>query len=468
MQQNIMENFSELATVLDGKLLRIEEIPFKSTMIELLLSKKLLDTKPAITKTLLTTTCKRCGNKDNRYFAEIPCKKCSRTHLYCRKCIEMGRVMECESLYYWIGPPAIWPTHQNPSSWEGTLTTAQEKAANRIKTAIINQEKEILVWAVCGAGKTEMLFPGISKALERGMRVCLATPRADVVKELKPRLLQAFEGVSIQALYGGNEDKGKDAQFVIATTHQLLRYQSAFDVMIVDEVDAFPFHADPSLPFAQKRAAKQNGTTIYLTATPRQNLKKAINRKKLPHVFVPVRYHGHPLPIPTLKMCYSLQKDLAASRAPSRFLPWLLKRTNPERQLLIFVPTIDLVNRLKTPLLDLFIAHRLIKNETELVAVDASDEKREEKVMAFRQKKLKVILTTTILERGVTFPSVDVAIFHAGHDVFDEAALVQIAGRAGRNANDPNGEVVFFHDGKTEAMLEAIYQIKQMNKRGGF
>jgi len=80
---------------------------------------------------------------------------------------------------------------------------------------------------------------------------------------------------------------------------------------------------------------------------------------------------------------------------------------------------------------------------------------------------LKIIITTTILERGVTFPSVDVVIFDAGHEVFDEAALVQIAGRAGRSEDDPRGEVIFFHDGKTEAMVQAINAIKQMNKRGG-
>ncbi|QGS69179.1 hypothetical protein CV093_15140 [Oceanobacillus sp. 143] len=83
-------------------------------------------------------------------------------------------------------------------------------------------------------------------------------------------------------------------------------------------------------------------------------------------------------------------------------------------------------------------------------------------------KELYVLITTTILERGVTFPSVDVAILDAGHVVFDEAALVQIAGRAGRSADDPTGEVIFFHDGKTEAMVQAIKSIKMMNKRGGF
>lgn len=467
-KQKLDDIKDEFASFMAGKLLSRSEIPYDETLLRALLQENLLKTLPSLKRTFLETTCTRCGNRAKRYFAEIPCKKCQRTHLYCRKCIEMGRMMECEVLYYWDGPPYPWPKHENPCSWQGSLTQAQEKAADRIITAISQREKEILVWAVCGAGKTEMLFPGITKALEEGLRVCLATPRADVVRELKPRLVEAFQDITIQALYGGSEDKGMHAQLVLATTHQLLRYQAAFDVMIIDEVDAFPYHADKSLPYAKDRAVKSTCTTIYLTATPRRDLKKAIQRSKLPHVFVPVRYHGHPLPVPTLMMCHSLDKELKAYQPPSRFLSWLLKRKQPERQLLIFVPTVQLASKLKRPLTKIFLEHQLIGKQNELDAVHAADTDRIEKVLAFRNKELKVMITTTILERGVTFPSVDVAIFDAGHEVFDEAALVQIAGRAGRNQADPTGEVVFFHDGKTEAMLEAIYSIKQMNKRGGF
>src|SRR5699024_7177399 len=67
---------------------------------------------------------------------------------------------------------------------------------------------------------------------------------------------------------------------------------------------------------------------------------------------------------------------------------------------------------------------------------------------------------------GVTFPSIDVAVLDAGHDVFDEAALVQIAGRAGRSAQDTTGEIVYIHDGKNDATAEAVRMITLMNRRG--
>jgi competence protein ComFA len=463
-----LPNLKELSTQYDGKLLLRKEILLDDHVFQQLLSSNYLTERKSIIRKNLKYQCQRCGNKTAYLFAKIPCLLCNYTHVYCRKCIEMGRVSECEMLYHWTGPTSKWLQHTDPCSWQGQLTSVQQQAAERIVAAIRNKESELLVWAVCGAGKTEMLFLGITEALQHGKRICLATPRADVVRELLPRLQKAFSTVSIQALYGGSKDKQGTAQLILATTHQLLRYQEAFDVIIIDEIDAFPFHADQSLPFAANRAKKAESTTIYLTATPRKQQKELIRRKKLSHIFVPVRFHGQPLPIPNKILCHGLKRDLYNYSPPAAFLKWVKVRKNPNRQLLIFVPSIILAEKIKPVLTNKLEQAGVLSTKEKLQSVHASDPDRESKVQAFRERDTFILITTTILERGVTFPSVDVAIFDAGHDVFDEAALVQIAGRAGRSPNDPTGEVLFFHDGKTEAMVQAIDSIKSMNKRGGF
>lgn len=459
-------NFEHLKQRYGGKLLRRQEIPLDDPSFQQLLLQKQFTPIPSIQRKHFRHQCMRCNER--KRLAMIPCQICQNTHLYCRNCVEMGRVMECEPLYYWSGEPANWPKHADPCSWKGELTPAQQKAANRIVQAIANSEDELLIWAVCGAGKTEMLFPGISEALRRGMRLCIATPRADVVRELLPRLKSAFTEIPIQGLYGGSEEKDATAQFILATTHQLLRFKEAFDVIVIDEVDAFPFHKDRSLPFAANRSKKSKAVTIYLTATPRADLQKKIERKQLPCVFVPVRFHGKPLPVPDKKMDFFLKKHLRHFSPPDSFMRWLKQRKNPKRQLLIFVPTIQLAEKMKRKLVSIFLKENFISAESELESVHADDPDRTDKVNLFREKKLRILMTTTILERGVTFPSVDIAVLDAGHDVFDEAALVQISGRAGRSPDDPTGEVVFFHDGKTEAMEQAISSIQKMNRRAGF
>lgn len=73
-------------------------------------------------------------------------------------------------------------------------------------------------------------------------------------------------------------------------------------------------------------------------------------------------------------------------------------------------------------------------------------------VEEFRQGKLTILVTTTILERGVTFPCVDVFVLLANHKLYSKSALVQISGRVGRAAERPTGELLFLHDGVTKAM----------------
>jgi late competence protein required for DNA uptake (superfamily II DNA/RNA helicase) len=74
-----------------------------------------------------------------------------------------------------------------------------------------------------------------------------------------------------------------------------------------------------------------------------------------------------------------------------------------------------------------------------------------------------MLVTTTILERGVTVPKSDVYIVDADSDLFDEASLVQMAGRAGRSKDDPNGKVVFAAPAWTKSQRDAIRQIRMMN-----
>lgn len=458
----------ELAYQLSGKLLLRKELPLDETEIIELLKSGLIQTTPSIVKKGFFYECQRCGNRKKSLLAKIPCMTCGTLHMYCRKCIQMGRVMECEPLYEWTGPSPVWHSLESPLTWSGELTTAQQYAAQEMVKTLKKKDSELLVWAVCGSGKTEMLFPAIEKSLQQGKRICIATPRADVVRELLPRLQQAFQNANIQGLYGGSNKHQTSSQLVIATTHQLLRYKRAFDVMIIDEMDAFPYHADPSLPFATERAQKVGASTIYLTATPRKSHINRMARKQLPHVFVPIRFHGHPSPVPRLKMCMDLRKQLTNYKPPKAFKTWLYQRKQPKRQLLIFLPTIELVEHMLKHI-KAFVGDSSLSYPLHIVqAVHAEDPQREEKIQSFRERQIDVLLTTTILERGVTFPSVDVAVINAGHEVFDEAALVQIAGRAGRSASDPTGEVVFFHEGRTHAMMKAVHAIKKMNKRAGF
>ena len=82
-----------------------------------------------------------------------------------------------------------------------------------------------------------------------------------------------------------------------------------------------------------------------------------------------------------------------------------------------------------------------------------------------RAGELDFLITTTILERGVTFPGIDVCVINAHEEEFSREVLVQIAGRVGRTADCPTGEVVYVHNGKTKAMVQAVKEIEDLNQQ---
>ncbi|PLS04339.1 DEAD/DEAH box helicase [Neobacillus cucumis] len=446
----------DLQKRLTGKQLLLDDLPFPLSEIQEHYQNGYLTYRKGIVKSGKQFECVRCGNKDPQWFANYPCARCGENCLYCRQCLMMGRISECSPLISWNGPA---PETQNPSqimAWQGTLSEGQKVASDHVVEAI-RQNEEHLVWAVCGAGKTEVLFAGIETALAAQKRICIATPRTDVVLELTPRLKAAFPEIPIASLYGGSEDRHLYAPLTIATTHQLLRFYQAFDAIILDEVDAFPYTVEESLQYAAAQARKPLSALIYLTATPNSKWQRECRSGKRAFTTIPARFHRKPLPVPEFVWCGNWSKQLQKGKLPPNVIRWIKTRIQSNKQTLVFFPHIPMMEKALKILRDIHPA---------IEAVHAEDPDRKGKVQKMRNKEILVLLTTTILERGVTFPNIDVAVVGAEDSIFTESALVQITGRAGRSKDHPSGVVSFFHYGKTEEMLKARKQIMTMNREG--
>ena len=448
----VPDKLEALQLFLAGRVLLYEELMEFETLLNEARLENLVAVKPGVTEQGGACRCNRCGNRKRSLFYKMPCSRCGKQCAYCRACIRMGRVSACSSLYTWKGSdPLIKPSRLQ---WEGEFSPAQQHAANKVVEAV-ETKKDLLVWAVCGAGKTEILFLGIEAGLQKGERVCIATPRTDVVLELLPRLKAAFPKTQVAGLYGGSEDRHTFAPLVVSTTHQLYRFEKAFDTVIVDEVDAFPYTADETLQHAVKKSQKEDSATIYLTATPNTEFQSKARKGTLPSVQIPARYHGHPLPVPAFRWASNWKKVLERKRIPVPLLKWISPRLRAEKPILLFFPHIKLMEEA----LPLFKAlHPAIES------VHAEDPDRKEKVQAMRNRKIPLLLTTTILERGVTFSNLDVAVLGAEERIFTESALVQIAGRVGRSPVFPTGNVTFFHYGMTDEMVKAKKHIVRMNR----
>jgi competence protein ComFA len=447
----------DLQKLLTGKQLLLDDIPFPLDEIQAHYDNGYITYRKGIEYgNGKKPVCTRCGNHDPQWFAAFPCSRCGETCLYCRHCLMMGRISECTPLIGWNGPVPNTILQPKIMAWQGKLSKGQQAASDKVVEAITNQN-ELLVWAVCGAGKTEVLFAGIEAALAAKKRICIATPRTDVVLELTPRLKDAFPQIQIASLYGGSEDRHLFAPLTIATTHQLLRFYHAFDALILDEVDAFPYTVEESLQYAAIHARKPESAMVYLTATPNDKWQRESRTGKRAFTTIPARFHRHPLPVPEFVWCGNWQKQLGKNRLPANVLQWIKQRLQNNKQVLVFFPHIALMEKALPILRQL---------DPKVETVHAEDPERKEKVQRMRNNEVPLLLTTTILERGVTFPNIDVAVVGAEDRIFSESALVQIAGRAGRSKDYPDGVVTFFHYGKTDVMLKARRQIISMNREG--
>ena len=398
--------------------------------------------------------CNRCENDTQSRFTTFDCAKCLGPCTYCRHCLKMGRVSTCTELIVWNGEQPVYPT-DHTLAWQGILTPRQQQASDEL-AASNTQRIPHLIHAVCGSGKTEILFQPIHKLLLEGKRVCIAAPRVDVILELEPRLRAAFPKTAIDALYGGAQPSGQSAQLILATTHQLYRFRHAFDAIFVDEADAFPYTAEETLRRAVRKAAKPEAPIHFVTATPSDKLIADIKRTGQIST-INRRYHGHPLPVPRYDTLWNYAKHIRKGKLPNKLIAWTNARLKQQEPFLIFFHHIALMEEAEP------LFHKL---DARIRAVHASHPDRKEHVQALRDQKVPGLLTTTILERGITIPNVQVAVVGAEQLIFNKGALIQIGGRVGRSVQHPSGDFVLFHHGITYAMDAAKNEIIRLNKGG--
>ena len=373
---------------------------------------------------------------------------------YCRECLLMKRVRSDQALYYF--QQEDFPK-QDVLKWRGQLTPFQEKVSEGLIQAVDKQEPT-LVHAVTGAGKTEMIYQVVAKVINNGGAVCLASPRIDVCLELYKRLQNDF-ACEIALLHGESEPYFR-TPLVVATTHQLLKFHHAFDLLIVDEVDAFPYVDNTMLYYAVKNSVKEDGLRIFLTATSTDELDKKVRTGELKRLSLPRRFHGNPLIIPKPVWLSDFNRCLEKNQLLTKLKTYIEKQRRTGYPLLIFASEIKKGEKLKEILKEQY------PNEN-IGFVSSVTEDRLEQVQAFRDGELTILISTTILERGVTFPCVDVFVVEANHRLFTKSSLIQIGGRVGRSMDRPTGELLFFHDGLNASIKKAIKEIKQMNKEAG-
>lgn len=389
--------------------------------------------------------CHRCLNQDKKLFYEFYSALYKQKVKYCLNCIELGRV---DSITPLKGMETQRKKERCEYKLNFSLTDIQQQASNRV-VAAIKDGRHLLLHAVTGAGKTEIIFEGVKYAREHGLNVAIVSPRIDVVKEVHLRLSDAFRKSRIDLMFAGVKVKFEH-HFTVCTVHQLYNFHNHFDCIIVDEYDAFPLVDNKNLLGAIDKAGTTEGNRIIMTATPTKKMVDYVGKE---NVFqIARRYHGHDLTVPEIYYG-NVNKEVGRQKLNRELKRLLQAITDADRRVLVFFPEIEMM----------YAAYPLIlKYFDGAETVYSGDEERYSKVESMREGGIKILLTTTILERGVTFKNLDVIVVHT--EYFPSATLIQICGRVGRKPQDPTGSVYFITLYNTHHIQKTIRTIKAFNR----
>ncbi len=373
--------------------------------------------------------CPRCHNQNMNDLYQF------HGQYYCRKCIQFHKVdIHTKRLTKRITYPNVFVSY----TLGFELSPRQKEISQGLVECFQNKENAY-VWAVCGSGKTEIVFEVIRYALNTGHRVCFCVPRKELVRELYERMKDAFSNIEIGLLYGGTIEN-MESPFVVCTMHQLYRFENnvGFDLMIADEIDAFPFYQNEVLESIFHQCCLGNFVKMSATIEER-DIKDGrifiLNR----------RYHGHDLPVPRLMLLPQLMYQLV--------LLFLIKIN--QIHFIIYVPTIHKVEE---------VVHFLRKHHISCAGVSSKSSGNQEKINMLKENQIQVLVSTTLLERGITIENVHVIVLWGNHRVFHWKTLVQIAGRVGRKPNYPSGHVYILSPERTKDIQKCVSIIKRLNR----
>lgn len=357
--------------------------------------------------------CKRCLNRNRFYF-----KKCY-IHDNCFICVKCEQFNQVHTSNYISKKLEFIPCVANYNI-PYLLSMNQLSASQKIIKALAF--KNIFINAVCGCGKTELLFPIIKHYLNTNKAIVIIIPRQVLLIELAKRISLAFN-IDVGLIY--QKSKCTKAVLFMMTPQQLLNYKNQVDLLIIDEVDAFPVHNNQVLENAFTQCLNKNGKIIKMSATP-----LAIS-KSYYTITLYNRYHNYLLPIPIII------KDF--------------KGIDFSKNWILFFSSIHSLNEFSKS-----FAYKHLIIHSKIDDFDKTIEKFPD---------TNIILSTTILERGVTFKDVNVLVYNASHPTFSLNVLIQIAGRVNRHHDIQTNKVYYLDNTMSLAMIKSIKHLKEMNRR---
>lgn len=304
-------------------------------------------------------------------------------------------------------------------------TPGQIKAINDVKRDMENQmPMDRLVCGDVGFGKTEVAMRAAFKAVQSGFQVAIIAPITILAdqhyKSFKKRMddfnvrvemLSRFKSAKEQKDIVARLTKG-EVDIVIGT-HRLLQPDVKFKklgLLVIDEEQRFGVKQKEAL-----KKLRNDVDVLTMTATPiPRTLNICLNKiRDITTITTPP--FGR-LPVITEVRKYS----------PSLVREAILKEVNRGGQVYFLHNRVQTIDSFAEKLRHLVPEAKFIVAHGKLGSGDL-----EERVMAFKEKKYDVLVSSTIIENGIDLENANTLIVN-GAERFGLAQLYQLRGRVGR------------------------------------
>ena len=353
----------------------------------------------------------------------------------------------------------------NPSLLEGIDAIGFENATpvQEATIPLILENKDIIAAAQTGTGKTAaFLLPVIHKILEQPqdehIKALVIVPTRELAVQIDQQLegLSYYTSVSSLAVYGGGDGQSFDrekkaltegADIIIGTPGRLIAHLNMkyvkveqLDVLVLDEADRMldmGFNEDIMKIIGY--LPKERQTLLFSATMPpkiRELAKKIL--KEPEEVSIAISKPNEKI-IQAAFVCYDGQKiDLVKHILKADFL----------RSVIVFCSTKDSAKRLTREL-------KKTDLSVEEIHSDLEQKAREDVLSQFKSRKLKVLVATDILARGIDVEDIDIVI---NYDVPNDGEdYIHRIGRTARAAS--KGAAFTFVNEKEQSKFLTIEEL---------
>ena len=344
------------------------------------------------------------------------------------------------------------------------LTGSQKKVLNEIEKDIKSENRMFrLLQGDVGSGKTILALLSASNVIESGYQVALMAPTEILASQHYQLCKRLFLKTNIKISFLTSKTTGPERKKIISDlkngninfligTHSLFQKKINFynlGFIIIDEQHKFGVKQRISL---SKKGGK-NCDLLSMSATP------------IPRTMM-LSFFGD-MDVSTLREKPKNRKEIITLLKPenkvSELWPLIKKQIDLNKQIFWVCPLIDDSKKLNysSAVKKFDLIEKKFPNNVGLIHGSMDKLKKDEILEKFLQKKIKILVSTTVIEVGINFPDANIIVIENSNK-FGLSQLHQLRGRVGRG-DDTSYCIMLYKNNLSENAKKRLKILKKTN-----